>query len=54
MVPVFVVEMVPALVVEMVPVFAIAVADKATTNNAAQTTDLKFFMLCSWLFEGQG
>ena len=42
-VPVLVVEIVPALVVEMVPVFANVVADKAATNNAAQTNELRFF-----------
>ena len=43
-VPVLVVEIVPALVVEMVPVFAIVVAERAATNNAAQTTELRFFI----------
>jgi len=43
-VPVLVVEIVPALVVEMVPVFANVVADRVVTNNAAQTTDLRFFI----------
>ena len=44
MVPVLVVEIVPALVVEMVPVFAIVLADRDVTNNAAQTTDFRFFI----------
>lgn len=43
-VPVLVVEIVPVLVVEMVPVFANVGADRAVTNNAAQTTDLRFFI----------
>jgi hypothetical protein len=48
MVPVFVVEMVPLLVVEMVPVFPNVVADRAVTNSAAQTNDLRFFIFfCS-------
>lgn len=44
MVPVLVVEIVPDLVVEMVPVFANVVADRDVTNNAAQTTALRFFI----------
>ena len=43
-IPVLVVEIVPVLVVEIVPVFANVVADRAATNNAAQTTDLRFFI----------
>ena len=43
-VPVRVAEIVPALVAEMVPVLANVVANRAITNNAAQTTDLTFFI----------
>jgi len=47
-VPALVVDMVPALVVEMVPIFANVVVDRAVINNAAQTTGLRFFIVCSW------
>ena len=43
-VPVRVAEIVPALVAEIVPVFANVVVNRAVTNNAAQTTALRFFI----------
>ena len=52
--PVFVVEITPALVVEMTPVFANVVADRAVTNNAAQITDLTFFIVLLLVIRSQG
>ena len=46
--PDLVVEICPVLVVEICPVFANVGADRAVTNNAAQITDLRFFIVCSW------
>lgn len=53
-VPVLVVEIVPALVVEIVPVFANVVADREVTNNATQTTDLRFFIALLLVIRSQG
>ena len=43
--PVFVVEICPVFVVEICPDFANVVADRAVTNNAAQITDLRVFIV---------
>ena len=53
-VPTRVAEIVPALVAEMVPLLANVVADRAITNNAAQTAALTFFIALLLVIESQG
>lgn len=54
MTPVLVVEMTPVLVVEMTPVFAVAGADMANINVAAQRMGFRYFIVALLVLNRQG